>query len=370
MPYNTDYQNTTFSAKGVLIISTLIIAALACQLTIDEENGGSQGTSLPIDQTPTTPADWYTLLFTDPENPQSDRLRGGPDKALADAIRSSRASVDIAALQINLWSIRDAAISAHRRGVTVRVVTESDYLNEDEVQELIDAGIQVLGDRREGLMHNKFVIIDRQEVWTGSMNLTINGAYRNDNNLIRIRSSQLAKNYTTEFEEMYVDDQFGPGSPANTPHPTFSINDSQLEVYFSPDDGTSSHIVTLIQSARESIHFLAFSFTSDELADAMIQQARAGVNVSGVFEESQYASNVGTEYDRLLSAGLDVHLDGNPRNMHHKVILIDKKIVITGSYNFSRSAETKNDENTLVIYDAEIALQFLNEFERIYNQAK
>ena len=57
-------------------------------------------------------------------------------------------------------------------------------------------------------MHNKFTVIDRLEVWTGSMNYTINEAYFNDNNLIRIRSEQLAENYSTEFEEMFVDDQF------------------------------------------------------------------------------------------------------------------------------------------------------------------
>ena len=55
-------------------------------------------------------------------------------------------------------------------------------------------------------MHNKFVILDRLEVWTGSMNYTINGAYHNDNNLVRVRSNRLADNYTAEFEEMFVDD--------------------------------------------------------------------------------------------------------------------------------------------------------------------
>ncbi len=62
-------------------------------------------------------------------------------------------------------------IDAHRRGVTVRLVTESDYMDVPEIQELRAAGIPVLSDRREGRMHNKFVVIDRQEVWTGSPNL-------------------------------------------------------------------------------------------------------------------------------------------------------------------------------------------------------
>ena len=89
---------------------------------------------------------------------------------------------------LNLWSIRDALLAAHRRGVTVQVVAESDNLDRDEFQELIAAGIPIIGDRSEALMHNKFVIIDRHEVWTGSMNFTLNGAYHNDNNFKKIFS--------------------------------------------------------------------------------------------------------------------------------------------------------------------------------------
>ena len=74
---------------------------------------------------------------------------------------------------------------------------------------MIDAGIPVLGDRREGLMHDKFVVIDRSEVWLGSMNYTYSGTYEDNNQLIHIRSVEMAENYTTEFEEMFVDDKFG-----------------------------------------------------------------------------------------------------------------------------------------------------------------
>ncbi len=82
-----------------------------------------------------------------------------------------------------------------RRGLVVRMVADSDYLDGEEIQELVDAGIPVLGDRRESLLHHKFMLIDRQEVWTGSLNFTVNGAYRNDNNLVRLVSTELAQDY-------------------------------------------------------------------------------------------------------------------------------------------------------------------------------
>ena len=189
----------------------------------------------------------------------------------------------------------------------------------------------------------------------------------NNNNLIRVSSTRLAEDYTVEFEEMFSDDLFGPDVRADTPYPSVKVGDVLVEVYFSPDDGIASHLTELIQSAKESIFFLAYSFTSDELATAMLERAGNGVTVSGVFEEGQYESNVGSEYDRFKAEGVEVRLDGNPRNMHHKVIIIDGNIVVVGSYNLSGSAEKRNDENVLIIHDAHIAAQYLEEFERVFN---
>ena len=309
------------------------------------------------------------LFFTDPDDPDAGRYRGGPDDALAIAISEARFSVDAAIYHLNLWSIRDALIAAHDAGVKVRVVAESDNMDEIEIQQLTQAGIEVLGDRRESLMHNKFVVIDGLDVWTGSMNFTVNGAYRNDNNLVHIRSTKLAENYTFEFEEMFVDDMFGDNIITQTPNPSLKVDGVPVDTYFSPDDGTDDQIIAAIQNAEESIYFLAFSFTSDPIAGALLERAADGIAVAGVFDESQYHSNIGTEYDALLDAGLDVRLDGNQRNMHHKVFIIDRRTVITGSYNFSRSAEERNDENTLIITDPGIATQFHSEFERIYEKA-
>ena len=218
-------------------------------------------------------------------------------------------------------------------------------------------------------MHNKFVVIDGLDVWTGSMNLTVNGAYRNDNNLIHIRSTQLAENYTTEFEEMFVQDMFGDDVIARTPNPSLTINGTPIETYFSPDDGTAAQIIAAIQNAEENIYFLAFSFTSDPIAEALLERAAAGVEVAGVFEESQYQSNTGGEFDRLAAAGLDVRLDGNVQNMHHKVFIVDGKIVAFGSYNFSKSAEERNDENIIIVYNQQIAEFFMQEFARVYAEA-
>ena len=315
-------------------------------------------------------AAWVDIYFTNPESPLASQETGGPDGPLAESIDAARLTVDVAVYSLNLRSIRDALIRAHERGVQVRVVMESDNMDSSAVQALIEAGIPVLGDRREGLMHDKFVVIDRSDIWMGSMNFTYSGTYEDNNQLLLFRSVKMAENYTKEFEEMFVDDKFGDNVVPETPNPKISIDGTEIEVYFSPDDGVATPVLELLNSAEESIYFLAFSFTTDEFGEAIRMKAENGLTVAGVMEEEQVKSNIGTEYDLFKQAGLNVLLDGNEGQMHHKTIIIDKRIVITGSYNFSRSAETRNDENLIVIYNDQIADFYLQEFQRVYQLAQ
>jgi phosphatidylserine/phosphatidylglycerophosphate/cardiolipin synthase-like enzyme len=358
-----------------LVLHTLLLAALISCTPQPTETPAPHDPSSGLKPIPLAAgygaADgWYDIFFTEPFSSVASGRTGGPDGPLVDSIDSARQSLDVAAYSLTLDSVRNALIDAHKRGVAVRMVMESDNMDSTDVQKVMEAGIPIIGDRREGLMHNKFMVIDRSEVWTGSMNFTDSGTYRDNNNLIHIRSSDLAENYTTEFEEMFTDDLFGPDLGTTTPYPDLTIDGTRIESFFSPDDHPAAHVTELLENAQESIHFLAFSFTTDDFGDALISRAKAGVTVSGVMEADQVRTNQGTEYDKLRQGGLDVHLDGNPDYMHHKVFIIDGKIVVFGSYNFSASAETRNDENLLVIYSPELAGQFLQEFQRVYARAE
>ncbi len=302
---------------------------------------------------------WLTVYLTDPADPQSKTLRGGPDARLAEAIDAAGYSVDVAIYHLNLWSIRD---------VRVRVVVESDGIFDPEVQDLVQAGIPVLGDRREPLMHHKFTLIDGLEVWTGSMNYSVGSAYQDHNVLLRLRSSALAENYTREFEEMFVDDRFGPLSLADTPNPAVTIDGTRVEAWFAPDDGVAARLVELIDEAQSRVDFLAFTFTSDTLAEALLRAAERGVTVRGVIELDQVEA-AGSDYARMRQAGIDVRQDSNPGTMHHKLLLIDDGVVATGSYNFTRSAEESNDENVVILFSPEAAVELESEFAGIYQAA-
>jgi phosphatidylserine/phosphatidylglycerophosphate/cardiolipin synthase-like enzyme len=309
------------------------------------------------------------VYFTDPLSEASQTLRGGPDAQLAAAIDRARLSVDMAMYDLNLWSVRDALIAAHQRGVTVRLVVEGDNLAErSELQELLSAGIPVVGDTSRNFMHNKFTVIDGFQVWTGSVNLTISDMYYNRNNLLELQSVDLARNYTTEFQEMFTNGLFGEESPANTPQTEIELGDLRIETYFSPDDGTLARILELVDAAETSVYVLAFSLTSDALADALLAAASRGVAVTVLMDEDQALNNIGGEYQRLLGQ-IPLALDVERGNLHHKVIIVDSHVVVTGSYNFSANAEFRNDENTLVIHSAEIAQTFLQQFELLWSLA-
>jgi phosphatidylserine/phosphatidylglycerophosphate/cardiolipin synthase-like enzyme len=313
---------------------------------------------------------WFELYFTDPSSPVATQKTGGVDGPMTEAIDAAKLSVDVAIYSLSLNSVRDALLRAHDRGVQVRVVMESDNLDRADPQRLKEAGIPILGDRRQGLMHDKFVVIDGSEVWMGSMNFTDSGAYEDNNNLMRIRSVKMAENYIKEFEEMFIDDKFGEDVVVETPNPRVTIDGTPIDVYFSPDDRVQQSFVELVENAEKSITFMAFSFTADEIGDAVRARALDGVEVQGVMETEQVNSNVGTEFDLFQQAGLDVLRDGIEGQMHHKVMVIDESIVIFGSYNFTNNAEDRNDENLLVVYNTDIAAQFTAELQRVYAETQ
>ena len=212
------------------------------------------------------------------------------------------------------------------------------------------------------------MVVDGAVAWMGSWNVTDNDTWRNNNNMLRFASRQVAADYTREFQQMF-DGRFGTAKSSATPFPRLKLGGVNVEVYFSPEDGVAKYVLQRLAAAKQSIHFMSFSYTSSAIADAMVAQARAGLPVRGVFE-SQNAGGTGSVFGRLRGGGVDVLQDGNCYILHHKVIVIDARTVITGSYNFTNSAERDNDENPVIVDDPRLARAYLDEFARVYAQAQ
>lgn len=300
-------------------------------------------------------------------SPPVDRKVEGAHEALLALIASAQKSVLCAFYDLDYMPAADALIARHKAGVRVAIVSDTDYGDEKGIQACEKAGIPVVYDERGAFMHNKFCVVDDAIVWTGSTNITENGFFRNNNNALRIASVPLARNYTDEFNEMFTDKRFGGASPSGIAYREVTVGDAQIVNYFTPDDGARDAIVKEIRGAKTSVDFAAFSFTAAEIADALVNRVRAAVAVRGVFE----GRNAESEYSKdefLLKNGVAVYNDTNPGAMHHKFFVIDKAVVITGSYNFSNAAEDKNDENVLIIRSGPIAQAYSAEFERLITE--
>ncbi len=314
---------------------------------------------------------FWQVYFTAPDGSRdASTYFGGVDEMFAASIAAARSTIDLAGYEFNLPTVTRAVLDAHTRGVRVRIVTDDEDGLEDDnttLGQLVNAGIPVVVDGRSALMHNKFTIIDSTLVWTGSWNYTVNDTYRNNNNALVLRSRSAVNVYQAEFDEMFVGGQFGPRSPVGTGN-VFNQDGIPIEIYFAPEGEVVEAIIREINGARQSIRFMAFSYTVDDMANAMINRASAGVNLRGIFErvgsETQYA-----ELTPMFCAGLQVRQDGNTFILHHKVIVIDRTTVLTGSFNFSANAIDSNDENLVIIRDPDLAAQYLAEFDRRWSEA-
>jgi phosphatidylserine/phosphatidylglycerophosphate/cardiolipin synthase-like enzyme len=341
--------------------------------TVDVSTGSS-----PVPGAPTAAnasSDWWEVYFTDPLNVNNPaNWQASIEGRLIDKINAAQTSIHIVSFEFDLTPVAEALIAAKQRGVDVRWVTDDESgLGADEdpgrgqFAMLQKAGVEVRSDDRSALMHNKFWIFDNQITWTGSTNITVSGVFQQNNNTIVIHSPEVAAIYEREFAEMW-DGKYGPKSPSTADQQSVAVNGTPIQVYFSPEDHVLEHMIPVVSSATSSIRFMAFSFTDFPLAKAMLDRASAGVDVAGVFEK------VGSETDSselrtFYCAKVPARQDGNPKFLHDKVIIVDNRFVISGSFNFSTNATESNDENVMIIDNPQIANLYTQEFGKVWSVA-
>lgn len=310
------------------------------------------------------------------------------DDELIAYIEQAGESIDLALYNLNnsgLSDITAALNAAHNRGVLVRAVYDGD-VNAVGMQNL-DAGIGKIASPpadfpHYGIMHNKFVVIDAQSadpskalVWTGSTNFTYNQIHTDPNNVLVIQDQSLARAFQLEFEEMFGSTgpqpdagqaRFGPDKKDNTPH-EFLIGGKRVECYFSPSDGTHHQILKTIESSDHSVRVSTMLITKQDIGQALVAESDRGDEVQVLINDyDQYGEPV----VNILKASLreDIRLYGEAGILHHKYMIVDQELaasdplVLTGSHNWSESAQVRNDENTLIIHDQGVANAYYQEF--------
>ncbi|MCY3864645.1 MAG: phospholipase D-like domain-containing protein [Chloroflexi bacterium] len=317
--------------------------------------------------------DGWRLFFNEPDaSAARESYEGGIEMALVEAIQETQDQLDVAAFEMNSEPIVEAILEAHQRGVAVRIVTDDDHGLNDKADEALRsfqaAGVPLVDDGRSGLMHNKFMILDGRAVWTGSWNYTVNGTYRNNNNVLVLENEWAAAAFQAEFDEMFERGEFGTRS-TDDGIVRFSHADGEVSLIFASEADEVSGLRAEIARAARSIHIMTFVFSLEELAEAiLLQAAQADLVLRGVFEKRNSTASW-SQMPALHCAGAEIRQDGNRYTLHHKVIIIDEHTVITGSFNFSNSAAKRNDENIVIIRNADIARLYLDEWRHIWDSA-
>jgi len=144
-----------------------------------------------------------------------------------------------------------------------------------------------------------------------------------------------------------------------------AVGSAEVEVAFTPGDDAAKLIVRHLDGARDSVRMQAYLFTHKGIARALAAALGRGVVVEIVADAKQYETGGLPVLKDLERAGARIWLNGRMAASHNKVIVIDEMTVITGSYNFTHAAQSKNAENVVVLTgNRALAGRFVANFER------
>ena len=288
-------------------------------------------------------------------------------KEILNNINFAKTSIDFAIYGYSsVPSIENAIKNAKARGVKIRLVYDIDstggniYPNTNELVKLVgNAKSDALSKEKSAIMHNKFYIFDNKIVITGSANLshTDMSGY-NSNAIIVINSPAAAKIYTEEFNQMY-EGKF---------HSNKILTENSSGIYFSPQNKTIQNtILPLIRNSKNYIYIPAFLISHKEMVSELIQAKNRGVDVR-IITDALNASAKYSKVRELRAAGMPVKIENYAGKMHSKTMIIDDKYLILGSMNFSKSGESKNDENLIVLENKEAAIFYKQFFLYLWDK--
>ena len=142
------------------------------------------------------------------------------------------------------------------------------------------------------------------------------------------------------------------------PKAASSSRSGSIQAFFSPDGGCTEAVVSVLNGAKSTVLVQAYSFTSAPIAKALVDAQRRGIDVRVILDKSQKGAQYSSA-DFLAHAAVPVWIDDKHAIAHNKVMIIDGRTVITGSFNFTKAAEEKNAENLLVIKNPRLAKEYI-----------
>lgn len=292
-------------------------------------------------------------------------------QALVNEINSAQGSIDFAIYgYTKIPALQNALLKAQQRGVKIRFVYDLDGKKNNIYPDTIYLSKILTNNQADysaPIMHDKFFIFDRKTVLTGSANISnTDMSGFNSNVVILVNSTKIADIYSREFEQMYNGNFHKKKSKIkNTKE---KINETDFSVYFSPKDkAITTQVIPLIDNAHKYIYIPAFLITHKSLTESLINASKRGVAVKIILDATN-THDAHSKLKTLRQNGIQVKTENFAGKLHSKSIIIDDTYTIIGSMNFSRSGESVNDENMLIIKNRDITLFYKTFFQYLWQR--
>lgn len=265
--------------------------------------------------------------------------------------------------------ILKALVEAKEREVSVKGVVDSDSHDKNYYSDTytLYKYFEIVSDHKSAIMHNKFFIIDKSIVWSGSSNIsdTGTGGY-NANNCLVMSDKKIAGVYLEEFNQMFYEKKFQNKKEAIT-YENIQTEDSTVSIYFSPKSNTyENSLKKLIQNAEQYIYIPVFYLTHKDLTAQLIKAKHRGVEVKIILDATA-ARNKYSMHNELRKNEIEVKVENFGGKMHIKSIIVDDKYIVSGSMNLTKAGNSKNDENTIVVKNTNLAKQYKNYFLQLWD---
>lgn len=260
------------------------------------------------------------------------------------AISNAKTSVTLAVYSLTDASIIESLHNKAQEGVPVRVICDA------KASPYIDSklGHQVATTRRfgPGLMHQKILLIDGHQVWIGSANMTTESLRMHGNLVMALDHAPLAASLQAKFDLLQVEGHDSLSTPLEFEHAG-----QQMELWLLPNAQNGvARLTSLIRSAKKSVRIAMFTWTRHDLAEAVIEAAKRGVQTEVVIDHHA-GKGAGAKIVRLLKKrGVPIFLSRGGPLLHHKFVYIDQEILAHGSANWTKAAFTQNDDCFIVLH--------------------
>lgn len=292
------------------------------------------------------------------------------ESIVLEQLATAKTQVRMAFFNVRLPAVKNLLIQHLNNGVDVHVILDKkqqDLSYNTMGEELAAAGVPVTmvenTSAENATMHNKFTVIDGELVMMGSANYSYTALNISDEDLVTMKSSDLAGRYLEEFDEILVGgDEDSDAYPADTP----------IQAWMGPEDGLRNHVIDQLDAAQSTAVVAMFDVNTNDIRDALIDAHGRGVNVAIVLDQVQADEVDALTDEQLTEAGIPVLLAentaSNAAEMHSKFLVVDHQTVVMGSFNWTNLGSFYNDESIVVIDDAHLAARVEGKFADLLSE--